>query len=181
MLVLLGAGANPSATNSCGFSPGSCFLHPVGSMPRAGVGTSLAANTNVFDICRALQEHRKRLGQVRRLADATAKRLVVAAVADRAMASVHRFVEFALKVIFFLFLGRASWPPLVVVVCIVPDCRCTRQVEDVPVGYSCFQVGEPGARRCLRSCKAEESHHFRFFFSGKENRSALPSFNEEKD
>lgn len=107
VLVLLGAGASPSATNSCGLSPGSCFLRPLSAMvPRAGAavpGTSLAAGTDFFEMRQALREHRERLGHVRRLADANAKRLVVAAVADRATASVHRFVEFALKVSFFLF------------------------------------------------------------------------------
>ena len=152
MLVLLGAGANPSATNSCGFSPGSCFLRPLGSKTRAGVGTSLAATADFFDMRQALREHRGRLGHVRRLADATAKRLVVAAVVDRAMVSVHRFVEFALEVCFFV-LGPSE---------LVAACRsCMHRArmsmhqagEDVPVGYSSIQVGEPDARRCRLCCK----------------------------
>lgn len=131
MLVLLGAGASPSATNSCGLSPGSCFLRPLGSViPRGGVaaaGTSLTAGAEMWGLRRALREHRERLGHVRRLADANSKRLVVADVADRATASVHRFVEFALKVQFFIFVsvGRVRWCclPLVGRVCIAHACR----------------------------------------------------------
>lgn len=107
VLVLLAAGANPSATNLCGFSPGSCFLRPLGSaMPKAGMGapgTSVAASSEVWEMRQVLRESRERLGHVRRLADANAKRLVIAAVVDQATASVHRFVEFALKVGLLLF------------------------------------------------------------------------------
>lgn len=104
VLVLIGAGASPSATNSCGLSPGSCFLRPLGSMvPRAGAAADFS------EMRQALREHRERLGHVRRLADANAKRLVVAAVAERATASVHRFVEFALKVrLFGVFFDRTG-------------------------------------------------------------------------
>lgn len=61
------------------------------------------------EIRQALREHRGKLGHIRRLADASTKRVAVEAVADKATASVHRFVEFSLKVCFrFLFFLRAG-------------------------------------------------------------------------
>lgn len=40
------------------------------------------------------------MGHVRRLADTSTKRVAVEAVGDRATVAVHRFVEFALKVLY---------------------------------------------------------------------------------
>ncbi|CAM9355815.1 unnamed protein product, partial [Scytosiphon promiscuus] len=95
--LLLAAGANPSAVNSCGLSPGTCFLTaPEATAPAAGSAT--AASQHVKELRQALREHRGRLGHIRRLADTSAKRVAVEVVADGATASVHRFVEFALKV-----------------------------------------------------------------------------------
>lgn len=45
-----------------------------------------------------LRGSRDKLGHVRRLADASARRVMVAHVVDRASADIDRFVEFALKV-----------------------------------------------------------------------------------
>lgn len=90
--LLLSAGASPSIVNSCGLSPGACFLHGPDAVGAAGHAT------HVREIRRTLREHRERFGHVRRLADTSTKRVAVEAVGDRATAAVHRFVEFALKV-----------------------------------------------------------------------------------
>lgn len=100
--LLLAAGANPSIVNSCGLSPGACFLRPADAATTAGAAVYPA---KVREIRRTVREHRGRLGHVRRLSDTSTKRVAVEAVADRATASVHRFVEFALKVTFFRLLG----------------------------------------------------------------------------
>lgn len=97
--LLLAAGANTSVVNSCGLCPGGGFLRPPhSSAAMATVTTDTASSERVKDVRRAIREHRERLGHVRRLADASTKRVAVEAVADRATASVHRFVDFALKV-----------------------------------------------------------------------------------
>lgn len=98
VVLLLAAGANSSIVNSCGLSPGACFLLTPDADTTAGAAVYL---TKVREIRRAVREHRGRLGHVRRLADTSTKRVAVEAVADRATASVHRFVEFALKVAAF--------------------------------------------------------------------------------
>lgn len=104
MTALLLAGANPSITNSCGLTPGSCFLRPLGPVapaPGWGAATGVVkpATQEVRGfIRRTLRDYRGRHGHLRRLADANAKRLAVAGMANQATCSVHRFVEFALKV-----------------------------------------------------------------------------------
>lgn len=97
--LLLSAGANTSVVNSCGLCPGAGFLRPPnGGAATATVTTDTASSERVKDVRRMIREHRERFGHVRRLADASAKRVAVEAVADGATASVHRFVDFALKV-----------------------------------------------------------------------------------
>lgn len=90
--LLLSSGANPSIINSCGLSPGACFLRAPDALAAAG------GAVNVRQIRQTLREHRERFGHVRRLADTSTKRVAVEAVGDRATVAVHRFVEFALKV-----------------------------------------------------------------------------------
>eukprot|EP00752_Nemacystus_decipiens_P011118 g9878.t1 len=90
--LLLSSGANPSIINSCGLSPGACFLRPPDALAAAA-----GSAANVRGIRRTLREHREHFGHVRRLADTSAKRVAVEAVGDRATVAVHRFVEFALK------------------------------------------------------------------------------------
>lgn len=94
--LLLSGGANPSIVNSCGLTPGACFLRT----PDAVVATTTAAGNaaDVREIRRALRGHRERFGHVRRLADTSTKRVAVEAVGDRTTVAVHRFVGFALKV-----------------------------------------------------------------------------------
>lgn len=92
--LLLARGASPSIINSCGLSPGACFLRSPDSPSAAAAGSAV----NVRGIRRTLREHRERFGHVRRLADTSTKRVAVEAVGDRATVAVHRFVEFALKV-----------------------------------------------------------------------------------
>eukprot|EP00903_Cladosiphon_okamuranus_P007099 g6898.t1 len=89
--LLLSGGANPSIVNSCGLSPGACFLRTPDAPASAGVAADAGK------IRRTLREHRERLGHVRRLADMSTKRVAVEAVVDRATVAVHRFIEFALK------------------------------------------------------------------------------------
>ncbi|CAM9357035.1 unnamed protein product, partial [Ectocarpus sp. 13 AM-2016] len=97
--LLLSAGGNPSVVNSCGLCPGAGFLRPPnGGAATATATTDTASSERVKDVRWIIREHRERFGHVRRLADASAKRVAVEAVADGATASVHRFVDFALKV-----------------------------------------------------------------------------------
>lgn len=108
MVLLLSAGANPSVVNSCGLCPGAGFLRPPNgsAAATATATTDTASSERVKDVRRRIREHRERFGHVRRLADASTKRMAVEAVADRATASVHRFVDFALKVPLLVF---ATW------------------------------------------------------------------------
>lgn len=105
--ALLNAGANPSATNDCGLTPGTCFLRPPAPVApvipggAAAAAAATAANAMLFArkrIRRGLRKERRRHGQLRRLASASAKRRAVAEAVARTVVLVRRFVDFASKV-----------------------------------------------------------------------------------
>ena len=82
-----------------------------------------------------LRERRERKGHLRRLADSSAKRKMIAAVASRAVAFVHGSVEFALKVreARMAFLRpRRSGPAVILVYASVHDSSsaCIRKQRD---------------------------------------------------
>ncbi|CAM9496043.1 unnamed protein product, partial [Choristocarpus tenellus] len=118
VLLLLSAGASPSLTNSCGLSPGSCFLLPPSpagqeeqrapSTLRGGIARESARGVGIgglwsaearVEVRELLAERRQGLGHLNRLAEAHAKSQAVRGVGECAAERIKHFISFVTELL----------------------------------------------------------------------------------